>query len=229
MLSNSSLAAFLHIVKHVGAIVGSLLRLDLPGLINAVLHLLIDAGILIVDALRTVLLGFFIGHIVENFDRNSLRRFVGRLLGNTFAEPRLTQVRNALCMSDPLWGLRPHVTHKTLVMESPAMPLAVCTGTARSTCSRWPESCRSIHSGSSNRASPSMARQERQRVHLSGIPLPHRQGPRRRPAQSPDLRADRVRAERPNSVCDQALQRHGHQADVESFHHRAPADAACDA
>jgi fluoride ion exporter CrcB/FEX len=75
-------------VKHVGAIVGSLLRLDLPGLINAVLHLLIDAGILIVDALRTVLLGFFIGHIVENFDRNSLRRFVGRLLGNTFAEPR---------------------------------------------------------------------------------------------------------------------------------------------
>lgn len=112
-------------MKDVGAIVGSLLRLDLPGLINAVLHLLIDVGILIVDALRTVLLGFFIGHIVENFDRNSLRRFVGRLLGNTFAEPRLTQVRNALCMSDPLWGLRPHVTHKTLVMESPAMPLAV--------------------------------------------------------------------------------------------------------
>jgi hypothetical protein len=93
----------LHIVKDVGAIVGSLLSLDLPGLINAVLHLLIDVGILIVDALRTVLLGFFIGHIVENFDRNSLRRFVGRLLGNTFAEPRLTQVRNALRMSDPLW------------------------------------------------------------------------------------------------------------------------------
>jgi hypothetical protein len=114
----------LHIVKDVGAIVGSLLRLDLPGLINAVLHLLLDVGILILDVLRTVLLGFFIGHIVDNFDRNSLRRFVNRRLGNAFAEPRRTQVRTALRMNDPLWGLRPHVTHKTFVMESPAMPLA---------------------------------------------------------------------------------------------------------
>jgi hypothetical protein len=114
----------LHIVKDAAGIVGSLLRLDLPGLIDAVLHLLIDVGILVLDALRTVLLGFFIGHIVENFDRNGLRQFVNRLLRDNFAEPRRTQVRNALRMSDPLWGLRPHVTHKTLVMESPAMPLA---------------------------------------------------------------------------------------------------------
>jgi hypothetical protein len=114
----------LHIVKDVAGIVGSILRLDLPGLIDAVLHLLIDVGIFILDVLRTVLLGFFIGHIVENFERNSLRRFVNRLLRDNFAEPRRTQVRNALRMSDPLWGLRPHVTHKTLVMESPAMPLA---------------------------------------------------------------------------------------------------------
>ena len=114
----------LHIVKDAAGIVGSVFRLDLPGLINAIGHLLIDVGILLVDAVRTILLGFFIGHIVENFDRNSLLAFVNGLLGSTFAEPRLTQVRNALRMSDPLWGLRPHVTHTTLVMESPAMPLA---------------------------------------------------------------------------------------------------------
>jgi hypothetical protein len=40
----------LHIVKDLGAIIGSLLRLDLPRLINAVLHLLLDVGILILDA-----------------------------------------------------------------------------------------------------------------------------------------------------------------------------------
>ena len=114
----------LHIVKDVASVVGSIFRLDLPGLISAIGHLLIDVGIFAVDAVRTVLLGFFVGHIVENFDRNSLRVFVNGLLGSTFAEPRLTQVRNALLMSDPLRGLKPHVTHTTLVAESPAIPLA---------------------------------------------------------------------------------------------------------
>ena len=128
------------------------MRLDLRGLINAVLHLLLDVGILILDALRTMLLGFFIGHIVENFDRNSLRRFVNRLLGNSFAEPRRTEVRATLRMSGSLWGLRPHVTHNTLVMESPAMPLADMHRDG-STCSPWRECCRSIRSGSSSRAS----------------------------------------------------------------------------
>jgi hypothetical protein len=114
----------LHIVKDAADIVGSLLRLDLPGLIDAVLHLLIDVGILVLDALRTVLLGFFIGHIVENFDRNGLRQFVNRLLRDNFAEPRRTQVRNALRMSDPLWGLRPHVTHKTAKRRTETMSAA---------------------------------------------------------------------------------------------------------
>jgi hypothetical protein len=114
----------LHIVKDAAAIVGSIFRLDLPGLINACLHLVLDVVILIVDYARTVLQGFVIGHIAENIDRNSLRGFVNDLLASNFAEPRLTQIRNALRMSDPLWGLRPHVTHTTLVAQSPDMPLA---------------------------------------------------------------------------------------------------------
>jgi hypothetical protein len=100
------------------------LRLDLPGLIDAFLHLLIDVGILILDVLRTVTLGFFIGHIVENFERNSLREFVNGLLQAAFDEPRRTQVRDALRMDDPLWGLRCHAAHSSCVMQSPAMPLA---------------------------------------------------------------------------------------------------------
>jgi hypothetical protein len=114
----------LHIVKDVGSIVGSILRLDLPGLIDAFLHLLVDIGIFILDVVRTVTPGFFIGHIVENFERNSLREFVDGLLQAAFDEPRRTQVRDALRMDDPLWGLRCRVTHSSCVMESPAMPLA---------------------------------------------------------------------------------------------------------
>ena len=126
---------------------GSIFRLDLPGLISAIGHLLIDVGILAVDAARTVLLGFFVGHIVENFDRNSLRVFVNGLLGSTFAEPRLTQVRNALLMSDPLWGLKPHVTHTTLVAEFAGHTACrYAQTTTRSTCFRWRGSCRLIHS-----------------------------------------------------------------------------------
>jgi hypothetical protein len=81
----------LHIVKDVGSIVGSILRLDLPGLIDAFLHLLVDIRIFILDVVRTVTLGFFIGHIVENFERNSLREFVDDLLQAAFDEPRRTQ------------------------------------------------------------------------------------------------------------------------------------------
>jgi hypothetical protein len=73
----------LHIVKDVGAIVGSLLRLDLRRAAHRAPRFLHRAH-------------------RRNFDRNSLRRFVSRLLGNTFADPRLHVLE---CRRQQLRGL----------------------------------------------------------------------------------------------------------------------------
>ena len=220
----------LHVGKNLAGILGSILRLDLPGLINAIGHLIIDALIIVVDLVRTVLLGFFVGHIVENVDRNRLRGFVNTLLGNTFAEPRLTEVRNALRMSDPLWGLRPHVTHTTLVMESPAMPLA---DMHRSHTLDLFSMAGVLSFNSFGIFEPRFTvkwldRNGREftfpasRYHIAKF-LETGQPNLRIYAQTPSELRDRIQ------FADKRFKGMGIQTDVESFHHRAPTNAARDA
>jgi hypothetical protein len=114
----------LHIVKGVGKIVGSIFRLDLPGLVQAFLDVLIGIGQIVLIVLRTLTLGVFIGKFVEAVQRNELKSFVENLLTDNFGKADLDLVRKKLAMDSPAWGLTCDGINKVFTIDSRAFPLA---------------------------------------------------------------------------------------------------------
>lgn len=82
------------VVKDLGHIIGSIFRLDFPGLLNAFGSLVIDVAGLFIIVGRAVIGGYFVGGIVKHFERRALRNFVEDLLREKFSDPNvLAEIR----------------------------------------------------------------------------------------------------------------------------------------
>jgi hypothetical protein len=115
---SETLIGALDIVIGIGRIVGSLLRLDLPGLLQAVLDVFIGIGKILVISARGAVFGTFFGEVVNSYQRNELKTFVEDLLADSFGPRRLVIVRNRLNMDSVSWGLRCNVHHKVFTIDS---------------------------------------------------------------------------------------------------------------
>lgn len=114
------------VVRSVGRVVASLLRLDLPGAIQAFLDILIAIVGLFLAVLRFVTLGHFVGGIVHMFERSALRSFIEQLLRDCFGtSPEALRVaRETLRMEGIDFGLHMPLTYKTIVFDSASTDLA---------------------------------------------------------------------------------------------------------
>lgn len=108
------------IVKDVGSIFGSVLRLDFGGAIQGIVDLAIDIVDLGVDVGRFVSLGYFIGGIVGQFEREALRDFVKGLLKERFGQDAalLERIENKLGLESSGWGLPVTGQHYVLMLDS---------------------------------------------------------------------------------------------------------------
>lgn len=114
-----------NIIRDVAGIVGAVLALDFPRVIEGVIDLVIDVVDLVIDIGRFVTGGYVVGGIVREFERNSLRRFVEQLVADTFgSDPaRLAQVRTRIGLEGGTFGLPLEARHLTLRMDSANLPL----------------------------------------------------------------------------------------------------------
>jgi hypothetical protein len=114
------------IVRDLGGIVGSILRLDLPGLLHDLGALVIDVLDLVVDGVRFALGGYFVGGIVRYFKRSMLREFVDELVHERFGDDpaELATIRDAVGLSDERrFGFRLPSEHRVFVLDSDTVPL----------------------------------------------------------------------------------------------------------
>jgi hypothetical protein len=113
------------IIRDVIGIVGSLLRLDLAGVLHHLGDLLIHSFKLGIDAFRFITLGSVIGGIVAAFEREALRKFVSHLLNSTFgAHPqRLANIRDFVRIDRPTWGFPLPAEHRVFRLDSRKTPL----------------------------------------------------------------------------------------------------------
>ncbi|MCH5373940.1 MAG: hypothetical protein JJ992_08190, partial [Planctomycetes bacterium] len=72
--------------RQVGGMIGALLSLDLARAIDHFAALLIDLLDLVLDVVRVVTLGYFVGAMVDMAERGSLRRFVKELVEERFGD-----------------------------------------------------------------------------------------------------------------------------------------------
>lgn len=120
------LQSIFDIVRDVGGLIGSLLRLDLPGFLKGLGALVLDILGLAVDIIRFVTLGTIVGGIVHKFKRSMLRDFVDDLVQRTFgADPTtLATVRTRIGLDGSRrFGFRLPATHRVFMMDSQSVPL----------------------------------------------------------------------------------------------------------
>lgn len=109
----------LHIVDDVGGIVGSLLRGDLPRLVEELLNLVIDVADLGLDLLRIGTGGYVVAAIVDNFQRADLREFVRNLITERFAgHPDLATILARLNLDTAHWGLAAGARSHVMMLDT---------------------------------------------------------------------------------------------------------------
>lgn len=115
----------LDIVRDLGDVAGSLLRLDFPGVVHALGSLVMDVADLGLDLLRLGTGGYVVGGVVRQFRRSGLRSFVEELVEETFDEnpERLERVREAIGLDGGRFGLRLPAEHRVFVLDSEDVPL----------------------------------------------------------------------------------------------------------
>jgi hypothetical protein len=112
------------IVRDVGGLVGSILRLDLPGFLKGLGTLILDILDLGVDLLRFVTGGYLVGGVVKYFKRSMLRRFVARLVKDTFSGAVRDTVRSRIGLDgSKRFGFRLTSIHRVFVLDSRDVPL----------------------------------------------------------------------------------------------------------
>ncbi len=112
------------IVRDVVGLVGSVLRLDLPGFLKGLGTLVMDILDLGVDVLRFLSGGYIVGGIVRYFKRAALRRFVEKLVDSTFTGGVRNTVRNRIGLDgSKRFGFRLPSIHRVFVLDSRDVPL----------------------------------------------------------------------------------------------------------
>lgn len=108
------------IIRDVFSIVGSILRLDLPGLLKNLGKLIIDVIDLVIDVGRFFTGGYVVGGIVKKFKRSALMRFVDGLVSERFGDDpdRLAAVRRRIGLEGRRFGFRLPAEHRVFTMDS---------------------------------------------------------------------------------------------------------------
>lgn len=115
-----------NIVRDVGAIVGSLLRLDFAGVLRGLGELAGHAIGLFFNFWRLVLGGSIIGGVIRQWRRSSLREFVSDLLEERFGtDPmRLNRMKANVGLSRGSFGLPMKGEHRVFYLDSAKTDLA---------------------------------------------------------------------------------------------------------
>ncbi len=109
----------LHIVRDIGGIAGSLLRLDIPRLLEELLNLGIDLFDLAVDWLRIATGGYVVYAIADNFQREDLRAFVENLISTQLAnDPELAAILKRLNIKSGSWGLNFNANSRVMMFDT---------------------------------------------------------------------------------------------------------------
>jgi hypothetical protein len=113
------------IAKNLGGVVGSVLRLDLPGLLEDLGALVVNVVDLVIDAGRFVTGGYIVGGIVGHFKDAALRNFVADLVAARFGDnpDQLAEVRRKIGLDGGRFGFRLPAQHRVFVMDSDQVPL----------------------------------------------------------------------------------------------------------
>src|SRR5574341_428264 len=114
------------IVRDIVGLVGSVLRLDLPGILKGLVALVMDVLDLVVDAGRFLVGGYVVGGIVDAFKRALLEEFVDNLVTERFGSDAkiLATVRSTTGLDgSKRFGLRLPAVHRVFVMDSLTVPL----------------------------------------------------------------------------------------------------------
>ena len=107
------------IIRDVGGLVGSLLRLDLPAFVKGLGTLVLDILDLIVDVGRFLIGGYLVGGIVRYFKRSMLREFVEKLVNDTFSGNVRDTVRRRIGLDgSKRFGFRLPSIHRVFVLDS---------------------------------------------------------------------------------------------------------------
>lgn len=109
----------LHIVRDVGGIVGSLLRLDVPRLLEEFANLGIDLVDFGLDFVRHGTGGFIVSAVAENFQREDLRAFVEDLIRTELEDdPELEEILKGLKISGGSWGLNFPANSRVMMFDT---------------------------------------------------------------------------------------------------------------
>lgn len=113
-------------VRGLGKIVSSALRLDLPGVLQGIAEFYLGFTELILASVRLATGGYIAGGIVRLFERDALHQFIEDLLDKAFSgDPaRLASARTRLRMDQSDFGLRVGLTFKTVFFDSATSDLA---------------------------------------------------------------------------------------------------------
>ncbi|MEX0359467.1 MAG: hypothetical protein AB3N10_00635, partial [Allomuricauda sp.] len=113
------------VVRDLGGILGSILRFDPPGLLKNLGNLVQNVFDLGIDVGRFILGGYAVGGIVKRFKRSQLKKFVEKLVDDTFADnPELREtVRKNIGLEDKRFGFRLPSKHLTFYLDSANTPL----------------------------------------------------------------------------------------------------------
>jgi len=119
------------IVRDLGQIIGAILRLDIPGLLEAFGGLVMDILDLIVDVGRFIIGGYIVGGIVDRFKQSSLRNFVEDLVVSTFDDEDILRTVRATIGLDgsQKFGFRLPSEHRIFVLDSNDVDLATMHNT----------------------------------------------------------------------------------------------------
>ena len=111
---------YFDVVRDVVGLVGSILRLDLPGLIKGLGELVIDVVGFVIDIGRFVTGGYVVGGVVKHAKRSRLIRFVDGLVDERFGDDpeRLAEVRDRVGLEGGRFGLRLPAEHRVLALDS---------------------------------------------------------------------------------------------------------------
>lgn len=114
------------IARDVVGLVGSILRLDLPGLLKGLGKLVVDIVDILIDIGRFLVGGYFVGGIVKYFKRSMLMNFVEQLVRERFGDDAdvLATVRGNIGLEGKRFGFRIPSVHRVFVMDSDNVDLS---------------------------------------------------------------------------------------------------------